>query len=152
MTRTPQRRRKIKMKSIIFILIFLIVSCASSAQTKNTNAEELISKWEKSDGEQVGQISFLLVKSFILNDTAFLKLMMKHKDAYNKWVTGMPGDLFTIYDYSDSVDIVLQSSYITKLKTLMIECANKFKNDHRFGPLANLLLNKLKYIKIKLVD
>jgi hypothetical protein len=134
---------------IIFILIFVSISYS---QEEIKNFDDLIIKWENRDGVQRLELSPLLAKKFILEDTIFLAKMNKNKKVFNSWVENLQNDIFTIYNYKDSVDIKLETARLEKLRELMIDTANKFKDDKKYGNTAENLIDMLKKMRIDVVD
>lgn len=138
-----------KVFGLCFLILFFFVS---HAQHKGNNIDKLMQEWNKADGEQVNMVSFMLAKNFILYDSLFLFKMRDNQNLFENWIGKIQYNIFTIYDYSDSVDIMLTSAYLTKLKCLLIEKALKYRNDKSYSPLVEKILNEVENIKIRIID
>ena len=133
----------------ILLIIFLSTTLTFS---QNGNIAELLNKWENRDGETYISLGFQIAKSFVMNDSMFFAIMELHKKQYLSWLDELQQSVFTIYKYSDTVDVVLETASLDKLKSIMIEKALKYKDHITYKKVANLILDKLYIMKIKLID
>lgn len=137
------------MKLILIVFTFTIMIFG---QCKYDSVDEIINRWDKRDGEEEYILSLKLSKNIIINDSLFFKKMKNNGKIYEEWLSNLQYTVFTIFDYEDSVDIILKTAYYEKLKNLMLEKANKYKNNTSFGKLAIKMIKKLAKIKIRIID
>ncbi len=134
------------------IIGLLLFNLCFAINMDKIRLQELITEWESRDGADALELGPMITKELILNDNIFFEMMLDNISTFNSWLKDLQYHTFTIFNIEDEVDKILKKTMLLKLKELMVEHSEKYKNDIKYGDMAQRLINRLRIIDIEAVE
>src|SRR5690349_9316777 len=115
---------------VLLILSSSLVVIGRSQSKTMQDMIELRNQYKVADGAKFLELNPKLSKFLVLNDSIYFQVMSEDNSTFKRWVSDLSTGTFTVFNFEDPVDSIMQLASLTKLKELMLsKVSNYVKKD-----------------------